>query len=116
MKNIEAVWFNIKLVLYVSVFVNKKRLIVVSSTISLYETWYMNESYDVFGIPTQCIKVHALRQKVISHTFKSRQQDIKDALLVGWFALMSVLTICVPNQQFADPPTNVLIWNEIGYR
>ena len=54
--------------------------------------------------------------KVISHTFKSRQQDIKDALLVGWFALMSVLTICVPNQQFADPPTNVLIWNEIGYR
>ena len=34
--------------------------------------------------------------KVISHTFKSRQQDIKDALLVGWFALMPVPRECVP--------------------
>ena len=38
-----------------------------------------------------------LPAKVISHTFKSRQQDIKDALLVGWFALTSVTIICVPN-------------------
>ena len=39
--------------------------------------------YNTCGIPCKCIVIPCNPTKVISHTFKSRQQDIKDALLVG---------------------------------
>lgn len=64
----------------------------------------MNESYNVFGIPTVCIKIHALRQKVISHTFKSRQQDIKDALLVeGDLSIYSQYKFACSSNQYIIP-------------
>ena len=64
----------------------------------------MNESYDVFGIPTVYQKNHALRQKVISHTFKSRQQDIKDALLVeGDLSIYSQYKFACSSNQYIIP-------------
>ena len=50
------------------------------------------------------LKIHALRQKVISHTFKSRQQDIKDALLVeGDLSIYSQYKFACSSNQYIIP-------------